>query len=231
MNKLAYVSHEYHDMEVGLVNGFAATTKSSILKNSTVFLQSKKTVNDEALEVLIDNDSAAYIAYKRGGIDDLPAFNTHRSALIVGLDSNADFIDATAKGDVNIIILSVYNHTNIQDAIVVKPNQPHALVLTAGTMLPSGEMEIECETFRNGTFTYGCIVSEGMPLAAGWLLNPQGQFIITPGMINRIFHDVNNQRKKKFVGFTKGVEYFFYYYVTNSAGVSVMSEVKSGICG
>ncbi len=231
MSKLAYVSHEYHEMEVGLVNGFAETTKSSILKHPTVFLQDKIPVKDAELEVLIDNDSIAYIAYKRGGIDQFPAFSTNRAALMSGLDLNATYIDSVAKGDVNIIILSGYNHTSTQDSVVVKPNQPQTLTLIAGTTLPSGEMEIECETFLDGKFTYGCIVSEGMPLAAGWLLNPQGQFVITPGALNRIFHDVNNQRKKRFVGLKKGVEYFFYYYVTNSAGVSVMSEVKSGICG
>ena len=231
MSNLASVSHEYHNMEVGLVNGFAATTKSSILKNPTVFLQSKITVNDAALEVLIDNDSVAYIAYKRGGIDQFPAWDTARGLLMEGLDSNADFIDSVAKGDVNIIILSGYNHTSIQDIASIRPSQAQKLTLTAGTSLPSGEMEVECETFQGRGFTYGCIVSEGMPLAAGWLLNPQGQFVITSGTTNRIFHDVNNQRKKRFVGLTKGVEYYFYFYITNSAGVSVLSEVKSGICG
>ena len=231
MSKSSHVSVAYHDMEVGLVNGFGATTKSSIIKNPTVFLQSKIPVNDAALEILIDNDSAAYIAYKRGGIDDLPAFNTHREALMAGLDLNAAFVDSVAKGDINIIILSGYNYTSTTDAIIVKPSQAHSLTLTAGTILPSGEMEVECETFHGGVFTYGCIVSEGVPLAAGWLLNPQGQFVITPGTTNRIFHDVNNQRKKKFVGLTKGIEYYFYFYVTNSAGVSVLSVMKSGICG
>ena len=196
-----------------------------------MFDQSKIPVKDADLGILITKESDSYIAYKRGGIDQFPAWDTDHKALIVGLDSNAEYIDGVAKGNVNIIILSGYDHTSTQTIWSVKPIQPQAVVLTSGTSLPSGEMEIECETFHNGTFTYGCIVSEGMPLPAGWLLNPQGQFEITPGALNRIFHDVNNQRKKRFVGLKKGVEYFFYYYVTNSAGVSVLSEVKSGICG
>ena len=229
--KKSHVSLSYHEMEVILLNGFAETTKSSILKHPTVFLQDKIPVKDAALEILIDNESLAYIAYKRGGIDQFPAWDTARGLLMTGLDSNAKYVEDLADGDVNIIILSGYNHTSTQDSVIVKPSQAKILTLTAGTSLPSGEMEIESETFHDGVFTYGCIVSEGKPLADGWLLNPQGQFVITPGTTNRIFHDVNNQRKKRFVGLTKGVEYFFYFYVTNSAGVSVLSEVKSGICG
>ena len=56
-------------------------------------------------------------------------------------------------------------------------------------------------------------------------LNQQGQLIINAGQTFRILHDLNNERKKKFTGLTKGTDYFFYFYVVNSGGVSPLSVV------
>jgi len=39
LGKLAYGLQKYHDMDVGLLNGFAATAKFIILKKSTVHLK------------------------------------------------------------------------------------------------------------------------------------------------------------------------------------------------
>ena len=90
-----------------------------------------------------------------------------------------------------------------------------------------------------GATFYGCILVAGQPLPDGVSLNGSGRLIARGGKAMNalaqheifIIIDLNKSRKKHFTGLKKGVDYYFYFYAGNSAGVSQLSEKVELMCG
>jgi len=214
----------YHNYSGSNLPIFGGGVQQGIKNNPTVFDPTKAPVTDTQFTTLISNEENTYAAYKKGGMAQKPAYLTARAALIAGLDSTAIFVDNIANGDKNIIILAGYKPTNATTGNPVKPTAPQTITVTNG--VSTGELNAECETFGTNHI-YGCIVSPGMPLAAGITISATGQLLIPGGQTNLIILDINTQRKKQFTGLTKGVDYYFYFYVSNAEGVSPLSVAVS----
>ena len=171
--------------------------------------------------------TTTYSAYNRGGEAQKPAYETQRDASILMLDKTATFVDGVAKGNVSIIIQAAYKPVNVGRVAAVKPSQAQHVVVARD--VADGEMTAECESYGLD-FKYGCIVSD-MLLPSDIFINAAGQVKIPGGTLATIIIDLNQERKKQFMGLTSGVVYYFYFYVVNAAGVSTLSVVKSLRCG
>ena len=229
MSQTIHCSLSYHNDPIESLPTFASGVRQGIANNPTVFDPKGNVpppITDNQFDLLISTEQGTYATYKNGGQAQKPAFTVARAALIAGLDKTAEYVDSIANGDANIIILAGYKPTGIAGggltAKMAAATAPQTVKVTNG--VSTGELDAECETFHAGHH-YGCVVSEGQPLSSGTKLNAQGQLIIDPQQTNRIIIDVNGERKKKFTGLTKGTDYFFYFYVVNSGGVSPLSVV------
>lgn len=225
MPQTIHCSLSYHETKIENLPTFANGVSQGVFGNPLVFKPAgvpPPPFAQAAFNVLIANEETAYAAYKQGGKAQKAAFNIARAALMAALDKMAVYVDTIANGDENIILISGYTPTSGLGGVVAKmapPTAPQTVVVTNG--VSTGEINAECESFHVGHH-YGCIVSEGQKLT-GVTLNQQGQLIIDAATTNRIFHDVNDSRKKKFTGLQKGTDYYFYFYVVNSASVSPLS--------
>jgi len=217
-------SLSYHQASAEHLPVFGLGVKQGIKNNPTVFDPAKTPappVTDTQFETLIGNDEETYAAYKKGGSAQKPAYLAARSALITALDDTAVYVDTIANGDENIITLAGYTPTYVSKNKPTVPTAPKKV--TAETGDSTGEMITECETFDKNC-QYGCIVSEGQPLPAGIAITADGLLFLPAGLTNRIIFNLNRERVKKFTGLTKRVDYYFYYFVINAAGVSPLSE-------
>jgi hypothetical protein len=228
MKKTSLVLRNYHAFDTALP-AFAIKTNQGLKNNPGKFPPAGIPIVYAAMATLISEDQSTYADWKAGGLPEELLFNTARGNLMAGLDSNADHVDVIADGDAAIIKLSGYSASSVDDVKAVKPTQPLYLEISTGGTMPSGEMDAECETI-DGATSYGCIVCEGGELPAGCIITPQGQLVTPIGTTNRIIHDLNKQRKKNLVGLTKGLDYYFYFYAVNAAGVGVMSVYKMKMC-
>ncbi len=220
-----HCSLSYHESKIETLPVFANGVSLGVYGNPTVFDPKgamPPPYSQADFTTFITNEETAYAAYKQGGKAQKPAFNAARTALMGGLDKMATYVDAIANGDENIIMLAGFVPTGLIGgaAKMASPLAPQLVKVENGAS--TGELNAECESYHLNHH-YGCIVSEGKPLSSGTKLNAQGQIIIDPAQTNRIFIDVNNERKKKFTGLTKGTDYFFYFYVVNTGGVSPLS--------
>ena len=214
----------YHNYSGSNLPVFGGGVQLGIKNNPTVFDPTKVPVADTQFTTLISNEETTYAAYKKGGMAQKPAYLTARAALMAALDNTAVFVDNIANGDEKIIIMAGYKPTNSTTGNPVKPTAPQTITITNG--VSTGELNAECESFGI-EHIYGCIVSAGVPLPAGITITATGQLIIPAGQTNVIIHDVTVQRKKQFTGLTKGVDYYFYFYVSNTEGVSPLSVAVS----
>jgi hypothetical protein len=177
---------------------------------------------------VINTAQSTYSEYDMGGKFQKPAFDTGFKALVDLLDLYAIYVKDIAKGVTNDIVLSGF--TPVHSVAPVKAIIPHqaAWVAIANGDV-SGVLDAECETFGAGHH-YGCIACEGHQLPDNVQILPTGILVMPANVSFRIFHNFTNSRKKVFNGLVKGTEYYFYYYVSNSAGVSVLSVVVSKMC-
>ena len=171
--------------------------------------------------------TTTYSAYQRGGEAQKGPYETQLANSILMMDTTANYVDGVAKGNVLIIAQAAYKPVNSGRVAAVKPTQAQHVVVARD--VADGEMTAECESYGLD-FKYGCIVSD-MPLPTTIFINAAGQVKIPGGTLATLIIDLNQERKKQFMGLTSGVMYYFYFYVVNAAGVSTLSIVKSLRCG
>ncbi len=181
-----------------------------------------------AFQLAINAVLSSYSSYDMGGKAQKPAFEDAFDALIVLLDKYNGYVNKVAGGTTNVIIISGFTPVHsVPNTKEVSPTQPAWVTISNGEV--SGVLHSECETF-GANHHYGCIVCEGHQLPDNVQILPTGILIMPANVSFRIFHNFTNGRKKVFNGLVKGIEYYFYYYVTNTAGVSVLSVVVSKMC-
>ena len=221
MPLLAHCSLAFHQMSFSKLSGFAQGVEQGLKKNSTVLDPLTVPVKDADLLILINNQINTHSAYKQGGKAQKPAFLLANAQLLSALNDIADYVDGIAVGDTIIITMAGYVPTNPGHSQSGGPlEQP---VVSGSRGNSTGIIIVESDVFTKGC-SFGCIVSEGKPLDQGVILNASGQFILPAEQTNRIIHDINNQRVKTFSGLTKGVDYYFYYYVVDTHYVSPLSD-------
>lgn len=197
-------------------------TKATAVKNgltaSAVTLPAPP-VPPATLTTQITTYSNTYSAYKRGGMDQKPAFETAKNTLINSLTLNAEYVDEVADGDEAVIVAAGYVPTKTTATPKPQPGKPTGVTVKRGQAI--GEVLVECPTVENAE-SYGLIGTHGNPLGDVSFINGQFAFDGNP-ILGGI--DVNKSRKKRLQGLVPGQVYYFYMWATNSAGVSALSDV------
>ena len=219
MQKGSHCSAGYHEESASDLAVSASNVQVATETNSTLFPASPVTKAEWL--VLIAALVTFYGNYKKGGINAKPDYITSRGNVMAAMDKTAFYVESIALGDSKIIIKGGYIPTSITALQKTDVEiAPEKVVVKSGTS--TGISTAYCETF-GPDHNYGCVVSEGQPLAANVFINPEGQLIIPLGQTNTIIHDINKQREKKFSGLKKGVDYYYYFYVVNTIGASPLS--------
>ncbi len=235
----AFVSHcslSYHESGPNELETFAHSISTGIYGNSGTFA-SPPVATKTAFDAVVETYHEKYEAYKNGGKDQKGAYSTARTALIAQLDTTAVYVDELPGVNDDMIQLAGYVPTKKGESQAVTPAVPSVIKITRGV---TTQLLPECAAVAGATF-YGCICVAGQPLPAGLTMNANGQLVVAPDNSNPnppappkgvvLIIDVNKARKKKFIDLTKGVDYYFYFYAGNSAGVSALSEVQVLMCG
>lgn len=233
-----HCSLKYHEFGVLKLETFADGVRKGIYENDPPFTAPPLT--EAQLTQLIENYHHRYDDYKNGGKLKKPAYLTAKAALIKGLDDTATFVDALPGVDENMITLAGYTPTKTTDSDAQVPATPGGAVISRGA---AGELFAEVPKV-DGADYYGCLVFARMPMPAQIAFNAAGQLVVTAGDTPEpnpnptpephgqfAFFDVTKARKKRFTGLQSGVTYYFYFYAANTAGVSLLSEGRSLICG
>ena len=236
-NQKSHCSLNYHHFKFPEIETFAHGVSTGIYSHKPPF--DTPPLSKADFDNLVDAYHDTYEKYKNGGKSQKGDFIIAKTNLMAALDNTADYVDALSGVDDGMIILAGYTPTKTGDTKAVIPAVPTGVVITRGV---TGELFAECKAETGAAF-YGCIMVAGGPLPSGVAMNGAGQLIavnqkdnsnLNPNAIQNaivVAIDLTKSRKKQFNGLVKGVEYFFYFYAGNTAGISQLSEVQSLMCG
>jgi len=233
----------FKKLKVKSIPVFAIGVKDGLYGNTMVFPM--PTIAEPIFIALINTYNDTLGIYEQGGKGQFGAFDSARTALLNALDLNAKYVDTVAVGDENIITLAGYMATKGTRSAAVKPVQATGATAKADE---TGVIIAECAK-QNSASSYGCILVAGSPLPAGINISDAGQLIFTEvdsdnesGNTNTILAntltniftkgaiDFTVSRKKTFSNLTRGVTYYFYFFVINSKGVGKLSLPAQGWC-
>ena len=222
MPHISECSFGYHFFGHSVFNDFAAVVRAGLFKNPATFPPADCPVADSILEGLIITMNSDYISYENGGSDQKQTYLISKGYVMDSLNKIAPWVNKIANGDPKIIIKAGYEATYATPAqkgstIVATP-----IDVKVQTGDATGLMSSECESYGTSHF-YGCIVTAGKPLL-NVTMDLNGQLRFPASMDYAIIHDLSHIRKKNFAGMTKGVEYYFYWYVISTGGVSQLSN-------
>ena len=216
---------EYHYATVDVLGARMEATKTGIAASPLMFVTPPYTTVEYATQE--EALTSTYSAYKRGGLAQRGPYDIQWAAAILMMDNTATYVNGIAKGSVTVIVQAAFTPVDDGRTAATKPSQAQKVVVTRD--VADGEMKAECESY-GVNFKYGCIVSDVL-LPATIFINAAGQVSIPSGTLANLIIDLNQERKKQFMGLTSGAFYYFYFYVVNAAGVSTLSVVKSLRCG
>jgi len=222
----ALCSREYHKGTIAEVQKLLKDTSAAILANAARFMSPPFT--EPEAKAVYDAYTGTRSDYENGGKDQEPAWHTAYGNGIVFLDKSASYVDGVAQGDADTIILSRFNPVHVNPRVLSTiPGQVQTITHDKESV--KGQIIVESEMMGDNV-RYGCIMVEGMPLPADFILGKDGT-IIFPPCTARIFHSVSNQKKKTFNNLKTGTDYYIYFYVVNAAGAGPVSNVLIINCG
>ena len=236
-NQTPHCSLNYHHFKFPEIETFAHGVSTGIYSHKPPF--DSPPLSKADFDNLVDAYHKTYEAYKNGGKSQKGDFLIAKTNLFAALDTTANYVDNIANVDADMITLAGYTPTKTGDTKAVTPAVPTGVVITRGV---TSELLAECGAVHGATFC-GCIMVAGGPLPSGVAMNGAGQLIAVNQKDNSNLNpnanqnaivvaiDLTKSRKKQFNGLVKGVEYFFYFYAGNTAGISQLSEVQSLMCG
>jgi hypothetical protein len=152
------------------------------------------------------------------------------------LDLTANYVNGLPGINLDIIALSGFKPIKTTESKAVIPAIPTGVKLQRGV---STEMFADSDAMPGAVF-YGGILIPNNPLPDGYTISNGGQLLIYNPDSSKAKADTTNlmvafdftkNRKKHFIGLTKGVEYYYYSYAGNAAGVSQFSEGVMLMCG
>jgi len=223
-----HCSLNYHFLSAVNLPLFADKVKTGVFGNPKNFDPSKEPslpITEAELSVLIAAEQQAYAAYKQGGLSQKAPYIVARKLLVSKIDLLAGYVEVVAAGEAGVIAMAGFEPTYFGEAgkqgLLTAPIE---IIVSHGSV--AGAINAECESFGSA-HQYGCIVTEGQPLSKEISIDAAGHLVLPAGLPYRLFFDLNHNRKKHFTGFTKGVDYHFYFYVINNLGVSALSKAVS----
>ncbi len=219
MGKNPTCSLSYHKLPDEQLDDFATGVRVGLQNNLALF--PTPPVLPTALQTLIDDYEVKRSAYKRGGLDQKPAFEQAKTALMNALDDNAGYVDSIADGNEATIVAAGYVPTSTESKPAQIPSKPEVRLKRGEA---AGQILAECKPIKGAQY-FGCIVSEGSPLEGNVLTE---EVILLPaGSKSNVGMNVSKDRKKVFSGLQPGTTYYFYFYAGNAAGVSALSDAVS----
>lgn len=226
---------------------FAVGVRDGIFNNPTIFNSPPLTLPlfDGLITMFINKRGA----YKAGGNLQRGDYEMANMALIDGLVSMARYVDTVAMGNAAIIWTSGFRPSKGSSSQQPAPGQMIGVTVKRGS---TGVLMGECANDSVVDF-YGCIITEGAPLPEGFKIDAAGQIWLRPNdsaginpetgeaitvrglfasqaQVKGAAFSLTKGRKKKFIGLTAGMTYYFYFYGVNAQGVGALSEPKSIIC-
>ncbi len=209
------------------LENFAEAVKAGLFGNILIFLLVP--ITSAALQLLITDFSTARLAYESGGKAQLPQYQKTMKALINALIELAPYVDTIAVGDIAIINLAgfeaTYDPKNAKGGIIVEEGLTmHRPVKGTGTLIS------ECSTYPSGTTFLGFLFESAMKQDN--ILVIDSKMISFPtGSPIRMLLGATKQNTKVWTGLTPGVNYYCYYIIINSKGISTFSNVAKMMCG
>jgi hypothetical protein len=218
---------------------FAQGVKDGVYGNTTVFPAPPIVEGD--FQGAIDNFIEKRALYVNGGSAQKPGYEAANTALMDALNQTADYVDTLVNGDPNMVILAGYKPTKSTKSDVAKPLKIEGVTVVRTNV--SGMLVADCKP-QDGVNTYVCILTQGMPLPETVTVSKTGQIIIndidaptgnTGGSaqstsITGVYADLNQYRKKEFLGLTPLQTYYCVFFGINAGGVGAMSDPVSIIC-
>ncbi len=235
-NSKSHCSVDYHNFNGDKLDIKAHLVAEGIYSNNPPFAAPPLT--QAAYNALVEAHHDKYEAYKNGGKAQKGPYNTARTALIKAMDDTGDYVDLLPGVDDDMILLAGFTPTKTGATKTVVPNPATGVKLTLGV---TTEMFSDCDA-QPGDNYYGSIMVAGQPLPEDFTISNAGQVITTASKPDPdpeakaeekivFILDLTKKRQKHYTGLTKGVEYYCYYYVVNTAGVSQLSAPVILMCG
>lgn len=218
-----HCSLNYHAFGSTDLDTFAHLVSEGIYSNNPPFTAPPLT--QAAFDALVGLHHDKYEAYKNGGAAQKGAYITAKNNLITALDSTADFVDGLSGVNEAMILLAGYTPTKTGDTKAVVPAAP---VVEKINRVVKGTLNPVCKT-SSGAESYGCLLLD-KPTTDG-IIFIDGMLIVNEDFKGEFRHIVTKGRSKTFTNLKSGTEYWFFFYATNSAGVSGLGAGLSEVCG
>ncbi|MCF8278722.1 MAG: hypothetical protein K9J17_18490 [Flavobacteriales bacterium] len=233
----------FHKTPIGKLGTFAVGVRDGIYKNPSEF--AAPIITEITFNAAITAYENMYGAYTQGGNAQKGPFFAAEEALMDLLDEQVVYVDAVAQGDANIIWLSGFKPTKATKSKKPAPKQFKDVKVKR---VSTGVMQAKCE-HQPGVDVYICIVTAGVPIPDNIQINEGGQLPVgenAPAIpldpnnpiavalpfvqANGGIFDFTKGRKKKFLGLTPGVTYYFTFFGINTAGVGQFSAPVGLVC-
>lgn len=215
----------YRSIKKSLLAGFANNVLNTLFVNTLVFVTPPMTA--AILLALKQDFDDKYDRYTKRTISkgDMLA---SRAALIAALDTLSAYVNTVADGDPIIILEGGFEPTKGTASDTNPPMQPTGVTLERGS---SRELIADC-TPTDGAMFNGAILVANEELPVGIVISDGGQIVVEEeGPVSaaaaseiKFILDLNKGRKKSFKNLQVGVTYYVYFWATNTAGVSILSE-------
>lgn len=199
MAKAKVLRTDYKDAAEDKLDTKATAVVDGLTAHAGQFLNPPVSV--AMLTTLISNYSTKFSAYKRGGLDQKPAFVTAKAELIQALDDDADFVDEIADGSEQLIVNGGYVPTKTTKSPQAAPVKPEGVKARRGQA--TGQIFVECPAQKGGIY-YGLVVCVGAGPFNINIIN--GQFGLD-GTNGVAAFDFNKNRKKVMQGLETAINY------------------------
>ena len=139
------------------------------------------------------------------------------------LDQLSEYVDKVSKGDASIITLAGFNPTKgtVDKSKRLAPTNDFEVERTK----VAGKFVVNINTYNtNGTVWYFCLCCEEGNLPPDVITN---NIFDSSKLANFGWIDMSKARKKEYTNLISGKTYYFYVFVANTAGVSLLSDPKS----
>lgn len=223
MAKAKCLRSDYKKAKDDVLDLKASAVQIGLAANTTPF--PSPPVGPTALGTLITTYINTSVAYKRGGLDQKPAFINAKNALLAALDQNADYVDEIADGSEELIVNAGYVPTKTSSTTKPLPDKPTVVTAVRGNA--TGLILVECKAVTNAMF-YGLIMSDS-PDIPGFVF--QNGVVGADGTNVKMMININKSRKKSMEGLNPGTIYYFWMYAANANGISALSDTVKLMAG
>ncbi len=210
-----------------VISNYRRCTKEAFVKIITGVLNGLYVATDDfktppvtKADYVIAKDAftSASSDYITGGTGSKGAYTKKRAAMVVILDKLSSYVN-----DFPIISQAMIDECGFTERKVKSsgtiPKQAKGLAFARSG---GNAMITESGVVENAS-KYGAILVEGSVLPSTYTFM-EGTFDFQAGTYPRIRYNMTEQRIKHWSNLVSGTKYYLYYYTTNAAGVSVLSN-------